>query len=75
MNRSAVAIPVAMMFVAVSMMFTTLGAISALGGFRVICWVAGPMFAVIAVVIAFRRLRYQQRELKEQQARQRPTSR
>ncbi|PZE33916.1 hypothetical protein [Curtobacterium sp. MCPF17_031] len=63
MKRNQVAIPVAMMFVAISMMFSTLGTLDSLGALRVVFWVAGPMFAVIGLVLAYQNLRRIRRDV------------
>ncbi|WIE81467.1 hypothetical protein [Curtobacterium sp. MCSS17_016] len=62
MKRNQVGIPVVMMFVAISMMFSTLGTLDSLGALRVIFWVVGPMFAVIGLVFAIRNFRRVRRD-------------
>jgi hypothetical protein len=62
-HRTAAAIPVAMLFVAVSMMLLGLGAVPAFASFRNVFWVASPLVGLVGLLLALGNLRYQRRAL------------
>lgn len=63
MHRNAVAIPIAMLFVALSMMMLGLGAVPAFEAFRTAFWLLSPLLGLVGLVIAYRNLRHQQRAI------------
>jgi len=62
-HRTSAAIPIAMLFVAVSMMFLGLGAVPAFASMRFLCGVAPPLLGLVGFLLAYGNLRHQRRAL------------